>query len=230
MMRILRVAIIRSLNVNWSADLWPIVGLSLRVSATAVLLSTLVGVPLGAWLGLTRWRWRGPLSVLIYTGMGLPPVVVGLVLYLLLSRSGPLGWLGWLFTPKAMVLAQIILIVPYIVGITMSAVAAVPAEVFAQVRSLGASKWQARRALLREARPGVFLAVAAAFGRSISEVGAVFMVGGNIKDHTRVMTTTIMMETNKGDFALALALGGCLLALALAVNVLILRVQGRPVS
>jgi tungstate transport system permease protein len=216
--------------VSWDSELWPIVILSLRVSATAVLTSTLIGVPLGAWLGLTRSRLRGPFSALVYTGMGLPPVVVGLALYPLLSRSGPLGSLGWLFTPKAMVFAQCILVVPYITGITMSSVAAVPTEMLAQVRSLGASKWQGRRAMLREARPGVFLAVAAGFGRSISEVGAVYMVGGNIKDHTRVLTTTIMMETNKGDFALALSLGGWLLALALAVNLAIVRLQGRPVS
>jgi tungstate transport system permease protein len=216
--------------VAFGPELWSIVGLSLRVSATAVVLSALVGVPLGTWLGLTRCRWRGVLAALIYTGMSLPPVVVGLAVYLLLSHSGPLASLEWLFTPRAMVLAQIILIVPYVTGITMAAVASVPAETFAQVRSLGASTWQARWAILREARPGVVLAVAAAFGRSISEVGAVLMVGGNIQGQTRVLTTAIMLETSKGNFALALALGGWLLALALAVNLLILRLQGRPVS
>jgi tungstate transport system permease protein len=216
--------------VSWDSELWPIVILSLRVSATAVLTSTLIGVPLGAWLGLTRSRLRGSLAALVYTGMGLPPVVVGLLVYLLLSRSGPLAFLSWLFTPKAMVLAQVILAVPFVTGITMSAVAAVPAELFAQVRSLGASKWQTRWAIVREARLGVFLAVAAAFGRSISEVGAVLMVGGNIQNQTRVLTTAIVLETGKGEFALALALGGWLLALALAVNLAIVRLQGRPVS
>jgi tungstate transport system permease protein len=200
------------------------------MSATAVLLSTLIGVPLGAWLGLTRGWWRGSLAAVIYTGMGLPPVVVGLLVYLLLSRVGPLGRLEWLFTPKAMIVAQVILAVPLVAGITMSAVAAVPNELFAQLRSLGASTWQARWAILREARPGVFLAVAAAFGRSISEVGAVLMVGGNIQNQTRVLTTAIVLETGKGEFALALALGGWLLALALAVNLVIVRLQGRPVS
>ena len=216
--------------MSWDSELWPIVILSLRVSATAVLTSTLIGVPLGAWLGLTRSRLRGSLAALVYTGMGLPPVVVGLLVYLLLSRSGPLAFLSWLFTPKAMVLAQVILAVPFVTGITMSAVAAVPAELFAQVRSLGASKWQTRWAIVREARLGVFLAVAAAFGRSISEVGAVLMVGGNIQNQTRVLTTAIVLETGKGEFALALALGGWLLALALAVNLAIVRLQGRPVS
>jgi tungstate transport system permease protein len=216
--------------VLFGPELWSIVVLSLRVSATAVVLSALLGVPLGTWLGLTHWRWRGALAALTYTGMSLPPVVVGLVVYLLLSRNGPLASLEWLFTPKAMVLAQVILIVPYVTGITMAAVASVPAETFAQVRSLGASPWQARWAILREARLGVVLAVAAAFGRSISEVGAVLMVGGNVQGQTRVLTTAILLETGKGNFALALALGGWLLALALAVNLLILRLQGRPVS
>ena len=216
--------------MDWSKDLWPIVVLSLEVSATAILLSTLIGVPLGAWLGLTGSRVRGPLSVIIYTGMGLPPVVVGLVVYLLLSRSGPLAFLEWLFTPNAMVFAQVILTLPLVTGITMSAVAAVPAEVFAPVRSLGASKWQTRWAMLREARIGVFLAVAVAFGRSISEVGAVMMVGGNIHNHTRVLTTAIVLETGNGRFGLALSLGGWLLALALLVNIAIVRLQGRPVT
>jgi tungstate transport system permease protein len=216
--------------VDWSKDLWPIVALSLEVSAAAILLSTLVGVPLGAWLGLTRSPVRGVLSVLVYTGMGLPPVVVGLVVYLLLSRSGPLAFLEWLFTPSAMVLAQVILALPLVTGITMSSVAAVPAELFSQVRSLGASKWQTRWAVVREARIGVFLAVAVAFGRSISEVGAVMMVGGNIHNHTRVLTTAIVLETGNGRFGLALALGGWLLALALLVNIAIVRLQGRPVT
>jgi tungstate transport system permease protein len=216
-------------SVDWILDLLPIVGLTLRVSATAILVSTLLGVPFGAWLGLTHLRLRGPISVLIYTGMGLPPVAVGLVVYFLLSRNGPLGSLEWLFTPSAMILAQVILAFPLVTGITMSAVAAVPAELFAQVRSLGASKWQARRAVVREARMGVFLAIAVAFGRSISEVGAVMMVGGNIQGHTRVLTTAIVLETQNGRFILALALGGWLLALALIVNVGIVRLQGRPV-
>jgi tungstate transport system permease protein len=160
--------------------------------------------------------------------MALPPVVVGLVVYLLLSRSGPLANLGWLFTPQAMILAQTVLALPWVIGITMSAVAAVPVELLLQVRSLGASLWQVRWALLREARQGVLLAVAAAFGRSISEVGAVMMVGGNIQGHTRVMTTAIMLETSKGQFGLALALGAWLLALALVANLVIVRAQGKP--
>lgn len=210
------------------SEAWAVVRLSLLVSGSAVLISSVMGVPLGAWLGLARSRVKPLLVGLVHTGMALPPVVVGLVIYLLLSRSGPLSFLGWLFTPQAMILAQTVLALPWVVGITMHAVASTPAELLLQVRSLGASRWQARRAMLRESRPGVLLAVAAAFGRSISEVGAVWMVGGNIQGQTRVLTTAIVLETGKGQFAFALALGGWLLLLALLVNLVILRLQGRP--
>src|SRR5262249_36174858 len=146
-----------------------------------------------------------------------------LVVYLLLSRSGPLGSLDWLFTPRAMILAQTLIAWPLVTGLTAAAVAGVPAEVYPQVRSLGATPWQARRAVLREALPGVLVAVAAAFGRILSEVGAALLVGGNIQGQTRVLTTAIVLETGKGEFALALALGGWLLGLALLVNVVVLR-------
>ena len=202
-----------------------IVLLSLQVSGLAVLISSCVGIPLGAWLGLSQSRFRPLVAAVVHTGMALPPVVIGLLLYILLSRSGPLGGLGWLFTPAAMTLAQIILALPFVTGITMSAVAAVPEDLARQLRSLGASDWQGRWTVLREARPGVLLAVAAAFGRSISEVGAVLVVGGNIAGHTRVLTTAIVLETGKGMFDVALALGAVLLALALLVNVAILRWQ-----
>jgi tungstate transport system permease protein len=206
---------------------WSILWLSLQVSATAVVVSSVLGIPVGAWLGLSRSRLTPALRVAVHTGMALPPVVVGLVLYILLSRSGPLAGLGWLFTPRAMILAQVILALPFVIGITMSAVAAVPRELVPQLRSLGASERQVRWAVLREARHGVLLAVAAAFGRSISEVGAVLIVGGNIQGHTRVFTTAIVLETSKGEFGFALALGGALLTLAVLVNVLILRLHGR---
>jgi tungstate transport system permease protein len=160
--------------------------------------------------------------------MGLPPVVVGLAVYLLLSRGGPLGALGWLFTPQAMVLAQAVIALPVVAGITLSAVSAVPADLVAQVRALGASPWQARLAVLREARAGALVALAAGFGRAVSEVGAALLVGGNVQGHTRVLSTAIVLETGKGQFALALALGGWLLALALAVNAAVLALQGRP--
>ena len=210
----------------FATDFWSILWLSLRVSGTAVLISSFIGIPCGIWLGLSQHRGKRLLSAVIHTGMALPPVVVGLVLYILLSRSGPLAFLGWLFTPEGMIAAQTVLALPFVIGITMSAVAAVPAELSSQIRTLGANDRQCRWTILREARHGVFLAVAAAFGRSISEVGAVLIVGGNIQGHTRVLTTAIALETGKGNFEFALALGGALLLLALSVNVLIVRVQG----
>ena len=210
----------------FGGDLWSILWLSLRISGTAVLISSLIGIPCGVWLGLSQHRGKRLLSAVIHTGMALPPVVVGLVLYILLSRSGPLAFLGWLFTPEAMIAAQTILALPFVIGITMSSVAAVPTELPAQIRTLGASERQCRWTILREARHGVLLAVAAAFGRSVSEVGAVLIIGGNIQGHTRVLTTAIVLETGKGNFEFALALGGTLLLMALLVNLILVRLQG----
>ncbi|MBM4081658.1 MAG: ABC transporter permease subunit, partial [Planctomycetes bacterium] len=170
---------------------------------------------------------RGLAVVLTYTGMGLPPVVVGLVVYLLLSRSGPLGGLGWLFTPSAMVLAQAVIALPMVVGLTMAAVMGVDANLRQQVRSLGATSWQATWAVLKEARQGVIVSIVAGFGSIISEVGAVMMVGGNIEGQTRVLTTAIVLETRRGNFEMALALAGVLLALALVINAAILLLQGK---
>jgi tungstate transport system permease protein len=212
----------------FDAELWSIAWLSLRVAGAALGLAALLGVPLGAWLALARFRGKRLLAALVYTGMGLPPVVVGLLVYLLLSRSGPLGGLDWLFTPQAMILAQAVIALPLVAGITLAAVAAVPADLYPQVRALGASRRQARWAVLREARAGVLVALAAGFGRCLAEVGAALMVGGNIQGHTRTLTTAIVLETGKGAFALALALAGWLLALALAVNAAVLGLQGRP--
>ena len=200
-------------------ELWSILWLTLRVTGAALALSAAAGIPLGAWLGLASFPGKGLLTALVYTGMGLPPVVVGLAVYLLLSRSGPLAFLDWLFTPQAMVLAQTVIALPLVTGVTMAAVASIPPELLLQVRSLGASRRQARRAVLREARSGVVVALAVAFGRVASEVGAALLVGGNIQGHTRVLSTAIVLETGKGEFAAALALAGWLLALTLAVNV-----------
>jgi tungstate transport system permease protein len=208
------------------AEFWPILWLSLEVSGVAVAISAAVGIPLGVWIGLTEFRGKTVVKALAHTGMALPPVVVGLVLYLLLSHSGPLGFLNWLFTPKAMILAQTILALPFVLGITIAAVGGVPEELSLQLTSLGATRAQCRWAVLREARHGVLLAVAAALGRSLSEVGAVLIVGGNILGHTRVMTTAIVLETGKGEFAFALCLGAVLLGLALALNLAILRLHG----
>ena len=213
--------------VSLDRDLWQIILLSLQVTGLALLISTLIGVPLGAALGL----WRAPASQLIttllYTGMGLPPVVVGLFVYLTFSRSGPLGGLGWLFTPPVMVVAQTIIAFPLVTGLTMTAVQSVDPSLRVQVRSLGATRRQEALAVLAEARIGVIAAIVAAFGGIISEVGASMLVGGNIAGKTRVLTTAIVLQTRQGEFALAIALGVILLALAFAANAILLRLQGR---
>ncbi len=208
------------------SDLREIVWLTISVSGVAVFLSSLLGVPCGFWLAVTEFRGKRLVSAIVQTGMALPPVVVGLALYLLLSHSGPLAAWDLLFTPQAMIIAQTILALPFVIGITWSAVSAVPSELALQVRSLGASDWQCHWAILREARAGVLLSIAAALGRSLSEVGAVLIVGGNIREHTRVLTTAIVLETSKGNFPFALALGGTLLAMAMTVNLLIVGLQG----
>jgi tungstate transport system permease protein len=197
------------------------------VTGLALVIATLVGVPLGAVLGLIRFRGQRLVTLALYTGMGLPPVVVGLVVYLFLSRSGPLGTLGWLFTPAAMVVAQAIIAFPLVTGLTMSAVAGVDQTVHRQVVAMGASPRQAGWTVLREARVGVTAAIVAAFGGIISEVGAVMLVGGNIEGQTRVLTTAIVLYTRQGDFALAMALGGVLIALATVANALLLQLHGR---
>ena len=200
------------------ADLLEIVGLSLRVSVGALLLAVVVGLPLGAGLALLRFPGRGALTVFVHALMGLPPVVVGLTVYLVLSRSGPLGALGLLFTPTAMVVAQWILVTPIIAALTRQVVADLWDEYGEQLRSLGAGPGRAWRTLLWEGRFSLLPAVLAGFGRATAEVGAVMIVGGNIDHATRVMTTAIALETSKGDLALALALGVVLLAIALLAN------------
>ncbi len=213
------------LLLSLDPQLLGIASLSLQVSGLALLISTILGIPLGAWLGLGRFLGRRLAVAFVYTGMGFPPVVVGLFVYLLLSRSGPLGGLGWLFTPTAMVLAQVIISLPLVAGFTMAAVMGVDPELRPQLISLGATQQQATWALLREARLGVLVAIIAGFGSIISEVGAVMMVGGNIKRYTRVLTTAIVLETQKGNFDLAIALGFILLSIAFLINLFMLRLQ-----
>ena len=201
--------------------------MTLRVTGVALVIATVIGVPVGALLGLIRFRGQRLVTLALYTGMGLPPVVVGLFVYLLLSRSGPLGQLGWLFTPAAMIVAQSVIAFPLVAGLTMSAVAGVDRSVRHQVVALGASHRQVGWTVLREARVGVTAAIVAAFGGVISEVGAVMLVGGNIEGQTRVLTTAIVLYTRQGDFALAMALGVVLIALATVANALLLQLQGR---
>ncbi|MBM3557386.1 MAG: ABC transporter permease subunit [Alphaproteobacteria bacterium] len=203
---------------RWDTALAEIVGLSLRVSLTAVALAGLLGLPLGAALALTRFPGRQLIRVAISAFMGLPPVVVGLFVYLMLSRSGPFGVFGLLFTPGAMIIAQAILVLPIIASLTVDVVEALREEYAELLSSLGASGRQAALTLLWEGRFSLATAILAGFGRASAEVGAVMIVGGNIDHATRVMTTAIALETSKGDLPLALALGLVLLALSLAVN------------
>ena len=184
-------------------------------------------MPLGVCMALSRMRGRSILKALAFSGMAMPPVVVGLLLYLLLSRTGSFGEWQWLFTTRAMILAQVILDLPFVFVITLTAVEAVPEDLRFQLRSLGATPWQLRWTLLHESRNGLLLAAMTALGRSLSEVGAVLMVGGNIDGHTRVLTTAILLETGRGRFAIALSLGAILVTLALLINLVFIRLQ-RP--
>jgi tungstate transport system permease protein len=208
--------------------LWRVIGLTIQVTGTALLVSAVIGVPTGAAIGLTQFPGRRTVVAVLYTGMGLPPVVVGLAVYLLLSRSGPLGYLD-LFTPPAMILAQTIIAFPLVAGLTMAGVEAIDPDFRLQVVSLGADRVQVVRAMLSEARGGVLAALLAGFGGIISEVGAAMLVGGNIAGQTRVLSTAIVLETRRGEFALAVAMGGVLLSLAFAVNALFISLERRSV-
>lgn len=199
---------------------WPIVGLSLRVTLAAVTLAALVGLPLGALVGITRFPGRTLLVVVVNSLMGLPPVVAGLLIFLLLSRSGPLGVLGWLFTPKAMIVAQAVLVLPIVVALTRQTIEDLWREYAEHLTSLDLVGARAVPTLLWDARFSLVTALLAGFGRASAEVGAVLIVGGNIVGHTRMMTTAIALETSKGDLALALALGAVLVCLTTVLNAL----------
>ena len=200
------------------ADLVAIVGLSLQVTLIAVAIAAAIGLPLGAAVALFRFPGRKSVTVLLNALMGLPPVVVGLIVYLMLSRTGPFGAFGLLFTPTAMIVAQTILVVPIVAALTRQVVEDLWAEYEEQLRSFGAGPAQALAALLWDGRFTLLTAVLAGFGRASAEVGAVMMVGGNIDHVTRVMTTTIALEVSKGDLALALALGLILILLSTGIN------------
>lgn len=199
-------------------ELLAIIGLSLQISLTAVAAGTLIGLPLGALLGVSRFPGRRALITVLNAMMGLPPVVVGLLVYLLLSRAGPLGEFGLLFTPAAMVVAQTVLITPILVALSRQVIEDAWGEYEEQLRSLGVNTWRAALTLVWDTRYSLVTAVLAGFGRAAAEVGAVMIVGGNIAGVTRVMTTTIALETSKGDLPLALGLGIILVAIILAVN------------
>jgi tungstate transport system permease protein len=202
------------------ANLIAIVGLSVTVSFAAVAIATLIGLPLGALLGVTRFPGRQTLIALLNALMGLPPVVVGLLIYLMLSRAGPLGEFGLLFTPAAMVIAQAVLITPIIAALSRQVIEDAWREYEEQLRSLGASTASAAQTLIWDTRFTLITVVLAGFGRAAAEVGAVMIVGGNIDGVTRVMTTAIALETSKGDLPLALGLGIVLVALVIGANLI----------
>lgn len=207
-----------SLVLTGDPDLVEIVLLSLKVSLTATALACLIGIPLGAALAVARFPGRGAAVILVNALMGLPPVVVGLLIYITLSRSGPLGFLGLLYTPSAMIIAQTVLITPIVAALARQILEDLHDEYRDQFRSLCLTRRQVVAALIRDGRYSLMTAGLAGFGRAVAEVGAVIIVGGNIDHLTRVMTTAIALETSKGELALALALGAVLMVLALGVN------------
>ncbi len=216
-----------SLVISLDPELLDIIALSLEVSGSALIAATAAGLPAGALLGFRRFPGRGVCISILNTFMGLPPVVVGLFLYLLLSRSGPLGFLALLYTPSAMVIAQTILAFPIVASLSHSAIASVDPIIRQASKTLGATPVQVSLAVVREARYGIVSGMVAAFGRVMAEVGAILIVGGNIAGYTRVMTTTIALETDKGNFELALALGIVLLLISLVINAVLHSVQKR---
>ncbi len=208
-------------------ELLAIIWRTLNISGGALLLAGVFGLPIGAAVALWRFPLRGAVSAILSAFMGLPPVVAGLFLYVILSRSGPLGFMSLLYTPTAMVIAQFVLALPLVAALSASAIKSVDPSVHLAARSLGATQHQATAAVIKEARFGILSALMAAFGRVMAEVGAVLIVGGNIAGYTRVMTTTIALETDKGDFSLALALGLILLLISMVVNISVHYFQGR---
>ncbi|MXW66891.1 MAG: ABC transporter permease subunit [Gemmatimonadales bacterium] len=223
--------LLEALRLITSGDLyvWNVILRSLQISGSALLLAMVIGLPIGIAVGLTRFRLRLPLVAVINAGLAFPPVVVGLGVFLVLSRAGPLGDLQLLYTPAAMIGAQAILAGPYIAAVSLAAVENIPRDISLQARALGASRWQAIVLQLREVRTSLVAAVAAGFGAIISEVGAVMMVGGNILGETRVMTTAIVLETRRGNFDVAIAMGIVLMLIALCVNAVLLLLGRRTI-
>ncbi len=216
------VQLILSLN----PEIADIASLSLQVSGASTLLASAIGIPLGTFISLNDFPLKRLTRNVIYTLMGLPPVVAGLFVFLMVSRAGPLGTFGLLFTPTAMVIAQVLLILPIITGLTITATKAVDRAIIDTAVSLGAGQLHTALIVLNEARQALLVAVLAGFGRAIAEVGAVMIVGGDIEWSTRVLTTSIVLETRKGDFGMAIALGAILLTLSFAINMALNLAQG----
>ena len=214
------------LLVTLDADLVEITLRSLQVSLSALLIACTIAIPFGTWLAIRRFRYRRGVIAILNALMGLPPVVVGLIVYMLLSRAGPFGVLGLLFTPTAMIIAQVIIITPLIASITHQAMRELWAEYHDLLISMNTTKWQRIKTLVMDGRRALLTAALAGFGRAIGEVGAIMIVGGNIDHATRVLTTAIALETGKGDFALALGLGFVLILLAVGINLAVHALSG----
>lgn len=215
---------------TFDAEVLAVLRLSLFVSVFAVLIAVFIGVPLGSIIAIKKFPLKKIVIALINTSMGLPPVVVGLVVTLFLARSGPFGFLQWLYTVKGMILAQVIIAAPIITGLSLSAMQSVDPKLFNQILALGATTCQALFVLLKEIRISILAAVIAGFGSIISEVGAVMMVGGNIKHQTRVLTTAVVLEAHMGNFDIAIALGLILLTMSFIVNMALTFIQQHKVK
>lgn len=218
------------LIVRGDPDIWAVTWLTLKVSGIATGISLLIGLPLGTWLALRKFTGRGCLFSFINTGMAFPPVVIGLWVSIFLWRSGPLGYLGIIYTPTAMVIAQTIIATPIVIGLTIAALQQLNPYLRVQLLGLGASRLQVTFAMWRESRLLLLAALMAGFGSVISEVGASMMVGGNIKDQTRVLTTAIVLETSRGRFTIAIALGFILLLIAYLVNYILTSIQQKGIQ
>ncbi len=218
-----RKAVILLFNLN--SEVLDILKLSLGVSIAAIFIAVCIGLPLGSIIAIKKFPFKKIVIALINTGMGLPPVVVGLFVVLFLSRNGPLGFLQWLYTPKGMILSQVIIATPIITGLSLAAVQSVEPRFYQQILALGATTTQSISVLIKEIRLSVLAAVIAGFGSIISEVGAVMMVGGNIKGQTRVLTTATVLETHMGNFDIAIALGLILLGMSFIVNLALTFIQ-----
>lgn len=217
------------LLINFDKELLLIIFLSLKISFSALLLSSIIGLPIAGILGLYRLPFKSMLITTINAFMGIPPVVVGLFLYMLLSRRGLLGFMGALYTSYAMIAAQTLIALPLIVGLGHSAITGVDKSVKQAALALGANRYQLFIKIISEARYGIMAAIVAAFGRLTAEVGAILIVGGNISGHTRVMTTAIALETDKGDFELAMALGIVLISITLIINYFMHHIQKKGI-
>lgn len=213
--------------ITGDREVYEITWRTLRISLTAILVSTLIGIPLGILLGLTKFHGRKLLLVFINIGMGLPPVVAGLWITIFLWRSGPLGHLSLLYTPTAIVLAQVLVSLPILIGLTSSAFQQIDEKLLLQIKALGATKLQSLTILLNETRIAILAAIIAGFGRVIAEVGAAMMVGGNIKGDTRILTTSIVMEVSKGNFDVAFALSFIIMTLAFMITFFLTFLQQR---